>query len=72
MQKDAEWARARLIKAAAHQALGESSQAEREANIVLADQPEFSLTEFGKTHPFKDPAHLEALLGPLREAGLPE
>ncbi len=72
MQKDAEWARARLIKAAAHQALGESSQAEREANIVLADQPEFSLTEFGKTHPFKDPTHLDALLGPLREAGLPE
>ncbi len=47
-------------------------QAEWEAEELLALDPDFSLRHIVKGLPFKNPAHLEKIVGALRKAGLPE
>ncbi len=46
--------------------------AEWETDVILTLAPDFSLAGLHVSVPFKDPAHLERLLGALRSAGLPE
>ena len=58
--------------AATYAQLGLMDEAEWEAEEVLALDPDFSLRHIVKGLPFKNPAHLETVVGALRKAGLPE
>ena len=63
---------ARLYKAAAHEALGQHDEAAKDVKTALESVPDFSLTAFARTQPYKDQAVLDGLLDLLRKAGLPE
>jgi TolB-like protein/Tfp pilus assembly protein PilF len=52
--------------------LGREEEARKHANEVLRLNPKFSLEWWSKMELFKDPAHLERRLGPMRKAGLPD
>ncbi len=52
--------------------LGKEHEARAEAEELLRVRPTYSLERSRKQSPFKDPAHLERWLSPLRKAGLPD
>ncbi len=58
--------------AATYAQLGLMDEAEWEAEELLALDPDFSLRHIVRGLPFKNPAHLETIIGALRKAGLPE
>jgi adenylate cyclase len=58
--------------AASHILAGNQDEAEWEADNVRILNPGFSVHELNFVVPFKDPRHLEAFLGALLKAGLPE
>jgi adenylate cyclase len=58
--------------AAVNIGLGREEEAHKHASEVLRLNPKFSLKWIRKVDYFKDPAHLEQRLEPLRKAGLPE
>ena len=58
--------------AATYAQLGLMDEAEWEAEELLALDSEFSLRHIVRGLPFKNPAHLETVVGALRKAGLPE
>jgi tetratricopeptide (TPR) repeat protein len=62
---------ARRIRIAALAHLGELAEARELAQSLLVDVPEFSVKDFGRWSPLKQP-HLDELLGGLRLAGLPD
>jgi adenylate cyclase len=62
---------ARRVQIAALVRTGELTEARDLAQELLADCPEFSITEFGQRSPMQQP-YLENLLGALRQAGLPD
>jgi adenylate cyclase len=53
-------------------ALSDTEMARGVAHDILQRQPDFSLTHYAIGLPFKDPTVLEAWLGHLRSAGLPD
>ncbi len=60
-----------IYLAAAHQHIGESDEASWAAAEILALAPDFSVGEWLKTQPIKDPSQAERLSSNLRKAGLP-
>ena len=72
LSRDSHEVEARLIKTAAHEALGEHEQAAAEAPEVLQVNSHFSLANFARTQPYQDRAVLDGLLDLLRKAGLPD
>jgi len=50
--------------------MGQAEEARAKALEILQINPNFSLENWGKTEPFRDPAHLEKRLTALRKAGL--
>ena len=58
--------------AATYTKLGIMDEAEWEKEELLVLDPDFSLRHIVKGLPFKNPAHLETVVGALRKAGLPE
>lgn len=63
---------ARLILCSDYQLAANHEQARRVADEVIASEPEFRLSTYAKSQPYRDPATLERLLATLREAGLPQ
>jgi adenylate cyclase len=64
------WDHQRL--AATYARLGRTDEARDEVNLILEMNPEFSITEIGRSLPFKNSTDLEVYLEGLRLAGLPE
>lgn len=62
---------ARLAIVAAERRLGANEAAALEAAAILKERPDFSLTKFAATQPFRDKALRERYLESLRSAGLP-
>ncbi len=60
----------RLVRAAACSALGRVEEARSEAREIHRINPRFSLEDFARQQPYKDPAVREKLVGELRKAGL--
>jgi tetratricopeptide (TPR) repeat protein len=50
--------------------MGRVQEAHTQAKEILQIAPSFSLENWGKTLPFRDPKHLEKRLTALRKAGL--
>jgi len=63
---------AHLNLAAVNMGLGRVEEARKHSSEVLRLNPKFSLEWIRKADYFKEPAHLEQRLEPLRKAGLPE
>ena len=59
-----------LILAASSVILDHSEEARWAAQKVLKLKPEFSLAEFAKSQPYKEPRDLDRLINQLRSAGL--
>lgn len=59
-----------LILVASNEVLGNSQEARRQAEKVLELKPDFRLSEFAASQPYKDQQELARLLTPLRSAGL--
>ena len=66
------WQVARALLAQAHMGLGDHAAAKSYVAEILRINPRFTLTAWGKSRPYSDPADLDRHLAPLREAGLPE
>ena len=60
------------VLAAIYARLGQMDKAQAHAKRVLELQPDFAVSIFAKTMPFRDPRHLEFYLEGLRLAGLPD
>ncbi len=60
-----------IYLAAAYAQTGEAEEASWEAAEIMALAPEFSVSEWLKTQPIKDPSRAELLVGSLHKAGLP-
>ena len=63
---------ARLILCSDYQLTADHDQARRIADEIIASDPEFRLSSYAKSQPYKNPATLKRLIGNLREAGLPQ
>jgi class 3 adenylate cyclase/tetratricopeptide (TPR) repeat protein len=63
---------ARLILCSDYQLTADHDQARRVADEIIASDPEFRLSTYAKSQPYKNPAMLKRLIGTLREAGLPQ
>jgi tetratricopeptide (TPR) repeat protein len=63
---------AHMNLAAVNIELGRKEEARKHASEVLRLNPKFTLKWIRRADYFKDPAHLEQRLEPLRKAGLPE
>jgi adenylate cyclase len=63
---------AHLDLSAYYMELGREEEARAHAAEVLKINPKFSLESVRKRSLYKDPAHLERFLSPLRKAGIPE
>ena len=59
-----------LIMAASNTVLGHSEAAQQTAQKVLELKPDFNLTEFAASQPYKEQEHLDRLLAHLTSAGL--
>lgn len=59
-----------LMLAAANAALGHGEEARWAAERVRSLKPTFTLEDYAASQPYKDPQHLNRLLGQLRTAGL--
>ena len=66
----ASWDHGYLAVAYAH--LGRGEDARKEAALAVRLQPNFSITGWARTDPYRNPADLESILDGLRKAGLPE
>ncbi len=64
--------RPHMLLAATYAQLGLMDEAEWETEELLILDPDFSLRRIARGLPFKNPAHLETVVGALRKAGLPE
>jgi hypothetical protein len=62
---------ARLAIIGAEMARGHREDAAAEAARVVGDRPDFTLTKFAETQPFRDKELRSRYLESLREAGLP-
>jgi class 3 adenylate cyclase/tetratricopeptide (TPR) repeat protein len=63
---------ARLVLCSDYEIKAEHDQAQRLAGEIVASDPEFRLSAFAKSQPYKDQEALDRLIGILREAGLPD
>ncbi|WP_299621381.1 adenylate/guanylate cyclase domain-containing protein [Pelagibius sp.] len=63
---------ARLILCSDYQLSADHDQARRVAGEIMTNDPEFRLSKYAKSQPYKDPAKLKHLIAVLREAGLPQ
>jgi class 3 adenylate cyclase/lipopolysaccharide biosynthesis regulator YciM len=61
-----------LILCADYKLAENHDKARTTAEQIIASNPSFSLTNYAKSQPYKDPAQLDRVIGALREAGLPE
>jgi adenylate cyclase len=59
-----------LILAGGYAELGDPKKAAAAVAKIFAIEPTFSLARWAQVQPYKDPAHLERILGSLRKAGL--
>ena len=59
-----------LILAASNVVLGHTEEARWAVKRVLDIEPEFRLSEFAASQPYKEQKHLDRLLDQLRSAGL--
>lgn len=59
-----------LIMAASSSALGRAEEAQWAAREALRVKPDFNLSEFAKSQPYKERKHLDRLISRLRNAGL--
>jgi TolB-like protein len=66
------WLTARSILISALWKLGNEDEARAIAKEVLADHPGFSVIRWARGLPYRHQQHLDALIEPLRLAGLPE
>jgi TolB-like protein/class 3 adenylate cyclase len=66
------WLTAQTTLIAAHWNLGGTAEAKSIATDLLAEHPKFSVGRWASGLPYKRQEDLEALVGPLRSAGLPE
>jgi len=66
------WLTAQTTLVAALWSLGSEGDARSAAKELLAGHPEFSVGRWARGLPYKREEHLEALIAPLRSAGLPE
>jgi len=62
---------ARLILCSDYQLTADHDQARRVADEIIASDPEFRLSTYAKSQPYKNPATLKRLIATLGEAGLP-
>lgn len=61
-----------LWLAATYSQMGNNEEASWEAEQVLTLDPDFSISNWVETRPYKNPEHLQQLLLGLRKAGLPD
>ncbi|MFQ5967908.1 MAG: tetratricopeptide repeat protein [Acidimicrobiia bacterium] len=66
------WLNARALRVATLLRLGDEDSARREAKRILSIKPRFSTSWWASLNPYRNTKDLEAILGPLHEAGLPE
>ena len=52
--------------------VGREAEARAEAETILELKPSFSIAEFAKVFPFRDPEELDRVVRGMRQAGLPE
>jgi Tfp pilus assembly protein PilF len=64
--------KAHLELVPAYIGLGQEKEARAHAEEVLKINPNFSLSQYQKAWPYKNPAHLKRLIALYRKAGLPE
>jgi len=63
---------ARLILCSSYKLVEDDDQARGVADEVIANDPEFRLSDYAKSQPYKDAGPFERVLEALREAGLPD
>ena len=63
---------ARLILCSDYMLKDDKEEAKRIADQIIASNPEFSLSTYSKSLPYKHPETLDRLIFALREAGLPD
>ncbi|NCF36283.1 MAG: hypothetical protein GWP56_07825 [Gammaproteobacteria bacterium] len=63
---------AELILCADYKLAADHDKARTTAEQIIASNPSFSLTNYARNQPYKDPAQLDRVISALREAGLPE
>ena len=63
---------AELILCADYKLAADHDQARTTAEQIIASNPSFSLANYARSQPYKDPAQLDRVIVALREAGLPE
>lgn len=63
---------ARLILCSDYQLAADRDQARRVADEIIASDPDFRLSTYAKSQPYKNPETLKRLIESLREAGLPQ
>lgn len=72
IKRDHEQNEARLILCCDYQLTSEHEQARRVAGEILKSDPDFSISTFTQTQPYKDHMTLDRLASCLREASLPD
>jgi TolB-like protein/class 3 adenylate cyclase len=72
LKSQGRWLTAQTTLIAALWNLGSTAEAQSIARDLLAQHPKFSVEHWASGLPYKHQEHLEALVGPLRLAGLPE
>ncbi len=70
LRKDRQYLDALVILAASKVALNRMDEAAEIANRIRQSKPDFSLENFARTQPYRNPDSLDQLLGALRKAGL--
>jgi tetratricopeptide (TPR) repeat protein len=63
---------ARLILCSDYQLAADRDQARRVADEIIASDPDFRLSTYAKSQPYKNAETLKRLIESLREAGLPQ
>jgi adenylate cyclase len=63
---------ARLILCSDYQLAADHEEARRVADEIIASDPEFRLSSYAKSQPYKDRETLDRLIESLRDAGLPQ
>ena len=63
---------ARLILCSDYKLAADHKQAQSIADEIIASDPEFRLSTYASSQPYKNPAPFDRVIGALREAGLPD